>query len=50
MGAGGGGVVGVLISDTCVRDNIIQDLQSKGWMHIDWKMDKIGFHRKETIL
>ena len=50
MGAGGGGVVGVLISDTCVRDDIIRDLQSKGWKHIDWKIDKTGLHRHEVIL
>ena len=50
MGAGGGGVVGVLISDTCVRDDIIRDLQSKSWKHIDWKIDKTGLHRNEVIL
>ena len=50
MGAGGGGVVGFLISDTCVRVIIIRDLQSKGWKHIDWKIDKTGLHRNEVIL
>lgn len=50
MGAGGGGVVGVLLSETCNREDIIQDLQSKGWVNIDWQTDKIGLHREETIL
>lgn len=50
MGAGGGGVVGVLISESCNRDFIIQDLQSKGWTHIDWKTDKVGLHRQEINL
>jgi D-glycero-alpha-D-manno-heptose-7-phosphate kinase len=50
MGAGGGGVVGVLLSENCLRDNLIEDLQSKGWAHIDWKIDKIGLSREETIL
>ena len=50
MGAGGGGVVGVLLSEDCLRGNVIDDLQSKGWAHIDWQIDNIGFVREEIIL
>jgi len=50
MGAGGGGVVGVLLSEACNRENVIEDLQFKGWKHIDWKIDTNGLIREEIIL
>jgi mevalonate kinase len=50
MGAGGGGVVGVLLSEDSLRNKVIEDLQSKHWTHIEWKIDSIGLNREEINL
>ena len=50
MGAGGGGVVGVLLSEHCDRQKIIIDFTTQGWKNIDWKMDKQGLQREAITL
>ncbi len=50
MGAGGGGVVGVLLSQQCDREKIIIDFTGKGWENIDWRMDERGLQREEITL
>tara|TARA_A100000164_G_C21890537_1_gene765172 strand:- start:1099 stop:1764 length:666 start_codon:yes stop_codon:yes gene_type:complete len=50
MGAGGGGVVGVLLSQQCDREKIIIDFTRKGWENIDWRMDERGLQREEITL
>ena len=50
MGAGGGGVVGIVINNLSDREQIISSLQEKGWSHIDWSIDFTGIYRTETIL
>ncbi len=50
MGAGGGGVVGMLLSERCDREKIILDITNKGWKNIDWKMDTEGLQREEITL
>ena len=46
MGAGGGGVVGLIINDELDSEMIIKQLQSKGWSHIDWKIELEGVRKK----
>ena len=50
MGAGGGGVVGLVINNLSDREKIVTLLEAKGWSHIDWKIDFTGICRTETIL
>lgn len=50
MGAGGGGVVGVVINNLSDREKIVSSLEQKGWSHIDWSIDYTGVYRTETIL
>ena len=50
MGAGGGGVVGIVINNLSEREQIISSLEEKGWSHIDWAIDFTGVYRIETIL
>ncbi|MDG1549272.1 MAG: hypothetical protein P8Q94_04390, partial [Candidatus Poseidoniaceae archaeon] len=50
MGAGGGGVVGIVINNLSEREQIISSLEEKGWSHIDWAIDFTGVYRTETIL
>lgn len=50
MGAGGGGVVGIVINNLSDREKIVTLLEDKGWSHIDWSIDFTGVCRTETIL
>ena len=50
MGAGGGGVVGMIVSSQEHIDEINQRLSQKGWSSIPWKMDKGGVIREEINL
>ena len=50
MGAGGGGVVGIVINNSSDREKIVSLLEDKGWSHIDWSIDFTGVCRTETIL
>ena len=50
MGAGGGGVVGILISDNVDKGLLIKKLESIGWSNIDWKIDTDGLKRDELNL
>lgn len=50
MGAGGGGVVGIVINNLSDREKIVSLLEDKGWSHIDWSIDFTGVCRTETIL
>ena len=50
MGAGGGGVVGIVINNLSAREQIISSLEEKGWSHIDWLIDFTGVFKTETIL
>ena len=50
MGAGGGGVVGIVINNLSDREKIVTSLEEKGWSHIDWSIDFTGVYRTETIV
>tara|TARA_B100001287_G_scaffold152143_1_gene128055 strand:- start:458 stop:1342 length:885 start_codon:yes stop_codon:yes gene_type:complete len=50
MGAGGGGVVGLIISSEHLRDVIIDQFNLKGWTNIPWKIDTDGVTRQEFNL
>jgi galactokinase/mevalonate kinase-like predicted kinase len=50
MGAGGGGVVGLIISSEDLRNEIIEQFNVKGWTNIPWKIDTDGVTRKEINL
>ena len=50
MGAGGGGVVGIVSNNLSDREKIVTLLEDKGWSHIDWSIDFTGVCRTETIL
>ena len=50
MGAGGGGVVGIVINNLSEREQIVSSLEEKGWSNIDWAIDFTGVYRTETIL
>ena len=50
MGAGGGGVVGIVINNLSDREKIVTLLEDKGWSHIDWSIDFTGVYRTETIV
>ena len=50
MGAGGGGVVGLIISSEHLRDEIIDQFNVKGWTNIPWKIDIDGVTRQEFNL
>ena len=50
MGAGSGGVVGILISEDCNRSILIDKLNSMGWTNLDWKIDEEGLCREEITL
>jgi len=50
MGAGGGGVVGIVINNLTDREKIVTSLEEQGWSHIDWSIDFTGIYRSETIV
>ena len=50
MGAGGGGVVGLIISSEHLRNEIIDQFNVKGWTNIPWKIDIDGVTRQEFNL
>ena len=50
MGAGGGGVVGIIISDTSFSPGLIDELGAEGWSHIPWQIDYQGVVRTENNL
>jgi D-glycero-alpha-D-manno-heptose-7-phosphate kinase len=50
MGAGGGGVVGIVINNLSDREKIVTSLEEQGWSHIDWSIDFTGIYRSETIV
>ena len=50
MGAGGGGVVGLIISSEHFKKEIIDHLSHKGWTKISWKIDIDGVTRQEFNL
>ena len=50
MGAGGGGVVGLIISSENLRNEIIDHFNLKGWTNIPWKIDTDGVTRQEFNL
>ena len=50
MGAGGGGVVGIIVSDTQHKGKLIDDLTAHGWSHIPWQIDYDGVVRSEVSL
>ena len=49
MGAGGGGVVGVLRSDNSSQESLIQDLEIAGWSHLPWTIDAFGMTRDVVL-
>ena len=50
MGAGGGGVVGIIISDKSLSPGLIDELGVEGWSHIPWQIDYQGVVRTEINL
>ena len=50
MGAGGGGVVGLIVGDLANTQSIITKLEDNGWTNLDWKIDFEGTTRTETNL
>ena len=50
MGAGGGGVVGLIVSSVDYIDDIVEKFGIKGWTNIPWKIDNAGVTRQEIIL
>ena len=48
MGAGGGGVVGLIVSSPQYINEVIEQLKQKGWTNIPWKIDFDGVVRQET--
>ena len=50
MGAGGGGVVGIVINNLSDKEKIVTALEKQGWSHIDWSIDFTGIYRTETIV
>ena len=49
MGAGGGGVVGVLRSSNSSPESIVQDLEDAGWKHLPWAIDSSGITRDVVL-
>ena len=50
MGAGGGGVVGIVINNLSDKEKIVTSLEEQGWSNIDWSIDFTGIYRSETIV
>ena len=50
MGAGGGGVVGIVINNLSDKEKIVTSLEEQGWSHIDWSIDFTGIYRTETTV
>ena len=50
MGAGGGGVVGLIVGDLSSTHSIITKLEGCGWTNLDWRIDFEGTTRTETNL
>ena len=50
MGAGGGGVVGLIISSADYTNEVIEQFTNKGWTNIPWKIDFDGVTRQEVNL
>ena len=50
MGAGGGGVVGIILDSSQNNLEVINRLESTGWTNIPWKIDTDGVVRKEINL
>ena len=50
MGAGGGGVVGLIVGDLANTQSVITKLEDNGWTNLDWKIDFEGTTRTETNL
>ena len=50
MGAGGGGVVGLIVGDLANTQSVITKLEDSGWTNLDWKIDFEGTTRTETNL
>ena len=50
MGAGGGGVVGIILDSSQNSHEVINRLEAIGWSNIPWKIDNDGVVRKEINL
>ncbi len=50
MGAGGGGVVGIILAKKSYSDQVISHFQDIGWSNIPWKIDYNGVKRTEINL
>lgn len=50
MGAGGGGVVGMFITDLSLQHSLIDELGAEGWSNIPWQIDNNGVVRTEINL
>ena len=50
MGAGGGGVVGIILDSSQNNLEVINRLESIAWTNIPWKIDTDGVVRKEISL
>ena len=50
MGAGGGGVVGLILSSADYTNDVIEQFTNKEWTNIPWKIDFDGVTRQEVNL
>jgi len=49
MGAGAGGVVGILLGNEIGREMIVKLAQKEGWKHIDWSVEPLGIQREVNL-
>ena len=49
MGAGAGGVVGVMLEQEGFRKEVIAHAEKQGWRHIDWKVEHQGIQRSVNL-
>jgi hypothetical protein len=49
MGAGAGGVVGVMLEDEGCRSEVMAVAEKNGWKHIDWAVELQGIQRTVNL-
>ena len=49
MGAGAGGVVGVMLEDVMYRDEVMAVAEKHGWEHIEWAVEPQGIQRTVNL-
>lgn len=49
MGAGAGGVVGILLEDSFGHEAIMEFAEKEGWKHIEWAVEPKGIQREVNL-